>query len=334
MATRFPHGIESSFTAGTSAIPIANGSYWSYTEIQGAAQTNYAVGAIGGLIVNTGSTASGALGHCIGVWGNGRDTTVGNHLMIGTEGKVEGRSLNAVSYNALVAYALWEGTGTNISTQIGQRITRQITTNGTTPKAEGNTYGLYFDDCIGGLVNAAIYIPSQTGASINVGVFIDAPTGSTSYALQLGGTAGTSPSGIAFGSFAGPDAYLYRSSAGTITVETNFIATGYVASATLFPAVSALTPGANVALNYLLGDVFTLVPDQTCNINAASVAARGHKISLIITTSGSSSFTLTFNTNFKSTGTLATGVTTAKVFVVDFVSNGTTYIETSRTTAM
>ena len=65
-----------------------------------------------------------------------------------------------------------------------------------------------------------------------------------------------------------------------------------------------------------------------------TVPPAGTICTLIILTSGASSYTMTFGTGFKSTGTLATGVTTGKYFTVSFISNGTLVIETSRTTAM
>ena len=98
-------------------------------------------------------------------------------------------------------------------------------------------------------------------------------------------------------------------------------------------AVSVITPGATPALNCALGDVFTLTPGEAENISASNLTA-GQRVSIIITTSGASSYTLTFGTNFKSTGTLATGTSTGKVFVVSFVSDGTNLNEVSRTTAM
>jgi len=98
---------------------------------------------------------------------------------------------------------------------------------------------------------------------------------------------------------------------------------------TVVPVTSAST----IALDTTLGGIFTLTPAHTATINAASVIA-GREIVLVITTSGTSSYTLTFGTNFKSTGTLATGTANAKIFVIRFVSDGTNWIETSRTTAM
>jgi hypothetical protein len=76
------------------------------------------------------------------------------------------------------------------------------------------------------------------------------------------------------------------------------------------------------------GDFHTITPGVTGNVNAGAAGAVGQRMTLFIT-----SYTLTFNTNFKSTGTLATGTTSAKVFILEFVSNGTTWAEVSRTTA-
>ena len=103
------------------------------------------------------------------------------------------------------------------------------------------------------------------------------------------------------------------------------------------PALVKLTAVSTNAidLNCNKGEVFKLTPTGSANINASGIENNvGQRVTLIVLTSGSSSYTMTFNTNFLSTGTLATGVTTAKTFVIDFVSNGTTLIEVSRTTAM
>ena len=75
----------------------------------------------------------------------------------------------------------------------------------------------------------------------------------------------------------------------------------------------------------------------TPNANATfttTVPSAGIRCSLLILTSGASSYTITFGTGFRSTGTLATGVTTARYFMLQFISDGTTLVECSRTTAM
>lgn len=102
---------------------------------------------------------------------------------------------------------------------------------------------------------------------------------------------------------------------------------------TLQTVVTVLTPGATPSIDPALGGVFTLTPGEDETITPASQKAGG-ELTLIVLTSGSTSRTLTFGSGFKSTGTLATGVTTAKTFVIKFVSDGTNYIEVSRTAAM
>ena len=103
------------------------------------------------------------------------------------------------------------------------------------------------------------------------------------------------------------------------------------------PALISLTASSTNAidLNCNKGEVFKLTPKGSANINASMIENNvGQRVTLIILTSGTNSYTMTFNTNFLSTGTLATGGSNAKTFVVDFVSNGVKLIEVSRTVAM
>lgn len=65
-----------------------------------------------------------------------------------------------------------------------------------------------------------------------------------------------------------------------------------------------------------------------------TVPAAGRTVVILILTSGTSSFTITFGTGFKPTATLATGTTSARVFAISFISDGTNLYETSRTVAM
>lgn len=82
------------------------------------------------------------------------------------------------------------------------------------------------------------------------------------------------------------------------------------------------------------GTVKTITPTGACTFNASGGVV-GQRCTFIITTSGTSSFTLTFSTNFKVSGTLATGTTSGKVFAIDFVcKDGTLWVETGRTAAM
>ena len=65
-----------------------------------------------------------------------------------------------------------------------------------------------------------------------------------------------------------------------------------------------------------------------------TVSPSGSTANVIIVTSGTTPYTLTFGTGFLSTGPLVTGVVSGGIFVVSFVSDGTTMIERSRTVAM
>lgn len=107
-----------------------------------------------------------------------------------------------------------------------------------------------------------------------------------------------------------------------------------LAATSISDAISALSPGTTVTLTPTLGDLFTLTPAQSCTINAASVNTSHQRIVIEVLTSGTTTYTVTFGTHFRSTGTLATGSTTAKKFLVVFDGDGTEYVETSRTAAL
>jgi len=94
-----------------------------------------------------------------------------------------------------------------------------------------------------------------------------------------------------------------------------------------------LATSGTVTLNPRYNDLFTCIPAGNITLNAMN-APVGQRIALVVTTAGTTSYTITFGTNFKTTGTLATGTVTAKVFVVNFVGDGTNFNEISRTTAM
>jgi hypothetical protein len=120
------------------------------------------------------------------------------------------------------------------------------------------------------------------------------------------------------------------------------------------PSHSAQHANANDAIEaietYLL-DPFTVLTAGTLamalatNINVqvtpnatgtftTTVPSAGLRCQLLILTSGASSYTITFGSGFRTTGTLATGTTTARYFMLSFISDGTVLVETSRTAAM
>lgn len=96
---------------------------------------------------------------------------------------------------------------------------------------------------------------------------------------------------------------------------------------------TALGDTGTVSLDPSLGDVFTTAPTGDMTINASS-ALLGSRVSIVVTTPDTTSRTLTFGTNFKTVGTLATGTVASKVFTISFVGDGTNLNEVSRTTAM
>jgi hypothetical protein len=78
-------------------------------------------------------------------------------------------------------------------------------------------------------------------------------------------------------------------------------------------------------------DIKTITPTGACTFNAIG-GYINQEVTFIITTNGTTSFTLTFGTNFRKVGTLATGTTSARFFAVTFKCiNGTTWQEIART---
>jgi len=119
-----------------------------------------------------------------------------------------------------------------------------------------------------------------------------------------------------------------------ITTTSTVTAAGVTTSGVFRSSTStAITASATPAINAALGNVFTLTPGEDETISITGMTA-GQPIYLIILTSGSSSRTLTFGTGFKTTGTLATGTSSGKYFIMSFISDGTNVYEVSRTTAI
>lgn len=75
----------------------------------------------------------------------------------------------------------------------------------------------------------------------------------------------------------------------------------------------------------------TITPTGACTFNGSGGGSKDQMLTFMITTSGTNSFTLTWGTNFRKTGTLATGTTSARFFTVTFISDGSVWWEMSRT---
>lgn len=112
----------------------------------------------------------------------------------------------------------------------------------------------------------------------------------------------------------------------TLDANANLTVTGQISGGYYAPAAGT------TAMAFGSYAVTKVTPNATATFTT-TVPAAGAIATLIILTSGSSSYTITFGSGFKTTGTLATGTTTNRNFVISFVSDGTNMLETSRTAA-
>lgn len=169
-------------------------------------------------------------------------------------------------------------------------------------------------------------LPVSTGVSglgTNVATFLATPS-SANLAAAL-----TDETGTGAAVFANTPS-LVTPDIGAAT-GTSLVATGAIRSST----VTALSGTSPASLNPSLGYVYTFNPgsNATFTITAASGLA-GQRVTIVITTTSTTSCTITFGTNFKSQGTLATGTVSGKVFTISFIGDGTNLCETGRTAAM
>jgi len=98
------------------------------------------------------------------------------------------------------------------------------------------------------------------------------------------------------------------------------------------PSYGALANG-TTAMAFATVATRKVTPTATATFTT-TVPAAGTCCQLLILTSGTTSYTITFGSGFKSTGTLATGTTTGRVFCIHWISDGTNLYENGRTAAM
>ena len=113
------------------------------------------------LLTNSGSTV-GTSGHGIALFGESFDTTAGAISMYGTEGRVEGRSTIAVpthTYIGVLGIMNYENPGgTNVMGPLnGMQSRCQITSDGTTPIAQGTCINYFSDPIVGGAYKRSFY---------------------------------------------------------------------------------------------------------------------------------------------------------------------------------
>ncbi len=101
----------------------------------------------------------------------------------------------------------------------------------------------------------------------------------------------------------------------------------------LISASNAIRATGTLALAFATNTFVQVTPNATGTFTT-TVPVVGTTCTLIVLTSGVTSFVMTFGTGFKTTGTLTTGTVSARYFVFRFVSDGTNLIEASRTIAI
>ncbi len=100
-------------------------------------------------------------------------------------------------------------------------------------------------------------------------------------------------------------------------------------------ATNAVGTGTTPDLDCSLGDDWTYTPTQSAALTASNIQPN-QLVTILYLTSGTNSYTSTFGSGFATTGTLASGSSDAKYFVIQFKGNaaGTMLLQQSRTTAM
>jgi len=96
-----------------------------------------------------------------------------------------------------------------------------------------------------------------------------------------------------------------------------------------------MTYASTIALDTQKADLHTTTTTNAignATINASSGGTAGQKLFIIITNDATANRTITFGTNFKPSGTLVG--TTSKSALVQFISDGTSFYEVSRTTGL
>jgi hypothetical protein len=162
-----------------------------------------------------------------------------------------------------------------------------------------------------------------TGGAIN-GTTVGATTASTGAFTTL--SASSTVSGTGFSTYLASPPAIGGTTAASVTgaplVSTTVVTDGFVTLA-----------AGTLALAFASKGVVQVTPNATATFTT-TIPPAGTRCTLIVLTSGTTSYTMTFGTGFKTTGTLATGTVTAQRFVFQFISDGTSVIEASRTVAI
>jgi hypothetical protein len=103
------------------------------------------------------------------------------------------------------------------------------------------------------------------------------------------------------------------------------VSAGNISAAYLAPATGT------TSFDFVNNGVIKVIPNATATYTA-TVPRAGTRVTLLIQTSGTVSYVITFGGQFRSVGTITTGTTTARVWAIEFASDGTVLYEVARTT--
>jgi len=197
------------------------------------------------------------------------------------------------------------------------------------------SYGSYYADTGGGALSVAAATYTATSAFLNNASF---PSSIVSFGIPTFTNSVASTIPIAANVFISGAPV-----AGTNTTITNSYSLYIKAGASYFggavSSTAAITGGYNnpaagtTAMAFGSYNVVKVTPNATVTYTT-TVPPAGTQLTLIVLTSGTTSYTITFGTGFKTTGTLATGTVAARYFMLTFVSDGTSVLETARTVAI
>jgi hypothetical protein len=252
--------------------------------------------------------------------------------------------VNGAAYEVLIAHTsattfsagATDGLGHNLYGEILVSPSNMLPTGGSTGQVLAKNSATDFDTVF---ITPHYVIPGGTTGQVL------SKTSSTDYALAWINPPGGIPTGGATGEFVGYGgtsgtgawATVIQLPAGGTTGQTLVKNSGtdgdasWTTPASPALALVSLSPTTGSAtFNPDVSDVVMFTPTGTLTINA-SLGTNPKRVTFIITTSGTTSYTLTFGTYFTNTsGTLSTGTVSGKVFTVEFITDGTNFFETSR----
>jgi hypothetical protein len=250
--------------------------------------------------------------------------------------------INGAAYEVLVAHTsattfsagATDGLGHNLYGEILDSPANTMPTGGSTGAVLAKNSGTDFDVVwttphyviAGGTTGQVLSKTSSTDYAL---AWITPPNG-----IPTGGASGQF---VGYGGSSGTGAWATvlqlptGGTAGQVPVKNSSTAGDASWATPVMPALISSTTATSgtIALDPTTADLFAIIPTGAATINCATVASK--RISFVITTSGTTTYAITFGTNFKSAGVVNTGTTSGKVWTVSFIGDGTTFYEVSRT---